>query len=81
MSSRQGRAANNCTTCFSVFKHKSDVISITISFASASLIGIELGAPPHEPRPNPMCDEDEFCVANVIVIEPQRCEITDFAVK
>ena len=44
-----GRAANNCTTCLSDFKHKCDIISITIKFASqvSSDLSSGDGVPPH----------------------------------
>ena len=65
---------NNCTTCFSGFKHNCDVISITIAFASQVSSNLSSGR-------RPTSKSDEFCDANVIVIELQRCENTDFTVK
>ena len=53
---------------------KYDVISITITFASQVSSDLSSGR-------RPTSKSDEFCDANVIVIEPQRCENTDFAVK
>ena len=56
-----------------VSTHKCDVISITITFASQVSSDLSSGR-------RPTSKSDEFCDANVIVIEPQRCENTDFAV-
>ena len=53
-------------------EHKCDVVSITITFASQVSSDLSSG---------PTSKSDEFCDANVIVIEHQRCENTDFAAK
>ena len=45
---RPGRAANNCTTCLSGFKHKCDVISITIMFASQNSSDLDVGRRPDD---------------------------------
>ena len=58
----RGRAANNCTTCFSGFKQKIEVISITVTFASQSSADLSSGR-------RPMSKSAEFCDANVIVVE------------
>ena len=44
---QQGRAANNCTTCFSGFKHKNDIAYWIRVVTQKKLNGFELGAPPH----------------------------------
>ena len=82
---KRGRAANNnCTTCVSGFKHKVDTYQLlsqyTITITFASQVSSELSS---GRRPTSKSKSDEFCDANVVVIliEPQRCENTDFAVK
>ena len=41
-----GRAANNCTTCFDGFKHKSENISSHRIILCKKILGFELGAAP-----------------------------------
>ena len=62
LASLRGRAANNCTTCFSGLKQEIEVISITVTFASQSSADLSSGR-------RPMSKSAEFCDANVIVVE------------
>ena len=64
---QKGRAANNCTTCFSGFKQKIEVISITVTFASQSSADLSSGR-------RPMSKSAEFCNANVIVVSDPTSE-------
>ena len=65
--SRIAQLCNNCTTCLSGFKHKCDFISITITFACASQVSMDLNS-----GRRPTSKSDETCDANMIVIEALR---------
>jgi hypothetical protein len=62
----KGRAANNCTTCFSGFKHKCDVISITITFASQASSDLSLGGRLTSKSDELLCDANVYVIGIVI---------------
>ena len=69
-----GRAANNCTTCFGGFKHKTEIILITRDRTSGNSSDLSLGR-------RPTSKSVEISEVRTLGTELQTCEKVDFSQK